>query len=700
LSATMLPIPITTSRRLNCYPVPQICFTPTETATYEFIVRAIDECGAQALDTFYLPVEFPPVVEVADATYDRFLCEPGWIAVPLPPVISGNPTIWRWGNNEFLGDSMYVEALASGSYVCVLEATDGCTTDTAVVTVNVTINERPTVSVSGPDTVWACGFPKSVCMQLDVYDPDDGLTATSQIGTANLLLGTVCFEAAQAGHYCNRVIVTDSCGLSDTVDYCVDVMFDASCNCPSIVIEKTHKSYQGQYETVSIFVEDLTFDIGGFDFLIKYDASALSFGYAEEGQVLTDCEWEYFTYRYGVSGNCGANACPTGVVRILAIAEMVNGPLHPSCYGPPDSGQHELAWMSFLVTNDRTFECMYIPIRFIWYDCGDNTLSSRDGETLYLSGDVYNYDNPIPITDINTMFPSYLGANGSCDVFLGDGKPDPVRCGDFYNGGIDIVCADSIDARGDINLNEVPYEIADVVLFANYFVYGFPVFTINLEGQIAATDVNADGITLSVADLVYMVRVIVGDAQPYVKLAPVSTSVTYDGKTLAISEAMGAAHLLVRGNNPPNLLATNMEMKYAYDAAADLTRIIVFSLEADQTFSGDFLAVSGELVNIELATYAGAPVTWKILPREFALYQNFPNPFNAITTLSFDMAKAGEYELSIYNIGGQQVARFSGHSQPGTVDVDWDASDVASGVYLYRLRTAEFSDVKKMILLK
>jgi hypothetical protein len=379
---------------------------------------------------------------------------------------------------------------------------------------------------------------------------------------------------------------------------------------------------------------------------------------------------------------------------------MVNGPLHPSCYGPPDSGRHELARMSFLVTNDRTFECMYIPIRFIWYDCGDNTLSSRDGETLYLSGDVYNYDNPIPITDINTMFPSYLGANGSCDVFLGDGKPDPVRCGDFYNGGIDIVCADSIDARGDINLNEVPYEIADVVLFANYFVYGFPVFTINLEGQIAATDVNADGITLSVADLVYMVRVIVGDAQPYVKLAPVSTSVTYDGKTLAISEAMGAAHLLVRGNNPPNLLATNMEMKYAYDAAADLTRIIVFSLEADQTFSGDFLAVSGELVNIELATYAGAPVTWKILPREFALYQNFPNPFNAITTLSFDMAKAGEYELSIYNIGGQQVARFSGHSQPGTVDVDWDASDVASGVYLYRLRTAEFSDVKKMILLK
>ena len=65
--------------------------------------------------------------------------------------------------------------------------------------------------------------------------------------------------------------------------------------------------------------------------------------------------------------------------------------------------------------------------------------------------------------------------------------------GSYNIGGIDIVCADSIDDRGDINLNGVANEVADAVLLGNYFVYGLSVFTINIEGQIAASDVNADG---------------------------------------------------------------------------------------------------------------------------------------------------------------------------------------------------------------
>ena len=72
--------------------------------------------------------------------------------------------------------------------------------------------------------------------------------------------------------------------------------------------------------------------------------------------------------------------------------------------------------------------------------------------------------------------------------------------------------ADAMD-----NLNEISNEISDAVLFSNYFVYGIGVFDINEAGQIAATDVNADGLTLSVADLVYMVRIILGDAAPYPK---------------------------------------------------------------------------------------------------------------------------------------------------------------------------------------
>jgi hypothetical protein len=68
--------------------------------------------------------------------------------------------------------------------------------------------------------------------------------------------------------------------------------------------------------------------------------------------------------------------------------------------------------------------------------------------------------------------------------------------------------------RGDINLNGTPFEIEDIAIFADYFVLGLAVFTIDLEAQIAATDVNMDGMALSVADYIYMLRIIWGEGDP------------------------------------------------------------------------------------------------------------------------------------------------------------------------------------------
>jgi hypothetical protein len=349
---------------------------------------------------------------------------------------------------------------------------------------------------------------------------------------------------------------------------------------------------------------------------------------------------------------------------------------------------------------------MYVPIRFFWYDCGDNTISSVDGNNLFISNHVYNYTDTsggysIDFADVNAEFPSPGGANYLCDVQPEDTtKPHTLRFIDFVNGGIDIVCADSIDARGDLNLNEIPYEIADAVLYSNYFVYSLSVFTINLEGQIAASDVNADGIALSVADLVYMIRVVIGDAAPYPKeVVPGNVDYIHKDGILEVKEGVkiGAAHVIVEGDVTPELIASDMELKYNFDGTN--TRILVYSLQGN-SFTGEMINVDGQIISIDMADNLGNPVAAKWIPSDFALNQNYPNPFNPATTISFLLPVQADYDVVVYNVNGQKVQSFSGSHEAGLVEIEWDASLMASGVYFYRLAAGDFSDVKKMVLLK
>jgi hypothetical protein len=91
----------------------------------------------------------------------------------------------------------------------------------------------------------------------------------------------------------------------------------------------------------------------------------------------------------------------------------------------------------------------------------------------------------------------------------------------------------------------------------------------------------------------------------------------------------------------------------------------------------------------------------RLLPDEFSLKQNYPNPFNPITAIAFALPEASNWSLDIYNLVGRKVASFVGQDRAGYVSVNWDASDQASGFYIYRLEAGKsFTQSKKMILLK
>ncbi len=518
------------------------------------------------------------------------------------------------------------------------------------------------------------------------------------------------YTSAYTGTFTLSIAVTDNFVVCDPSESNADTCsFEVQVVPFQITIEDYGPAIQGQEHIVDISMLNsgyVNYPMGGFDFLINYDASAMSLLGVDAGAFIEACGWEYFQYRYGPNGNC-TGGCPSGVVRIVAMAESNDGTLFDGCYTNTPGTSNQLAQLRFLLSSDFNLECQYAPIRFVWYDCGDNTISSIYGDTLFVVEEVFDVAAGIYITDDGTSFPSFAGiaAEDSCLLGMAE-KNMPWELIHFVNGGIRIICKDEIDDPGDLNLNGIAYEIADVVIFTNFFLKGLSAFgdetteagKLRIAASIAASDVNMDGLALSVADLVYLTRVVIGDALPYAKTNPVVASYSIDNGTISVDAEMGAAYVVVAGNQVPSLMATVMSMEFAFDG--ENTNILVSSIVPNASFSGEFLAVDGDIISIEMATFEGAPVTSKLVPKHFGLEQNYPNPFNPTATISFQLPTASEWTLTFYNVTGQLVETVDGFDAAGYVNYEWDASELASGVYFYKLEAGAFSATKKAVLLK
>ena len=89
------------------------------------------------------------------------------------------------------------------------------------------------------------------------------------------------------------------------------------------------------------------------------------------------------------------------------------------------------------------------------------------------------------------------------------------------------------------------------------------------------------------------------------------------------------------------------------------------------------------------------------IPTQYLLSQNFPNPFNPSTTIRYGLTQQMLVTLKIYNILGQEVSTLVNEEKPiGTYELNWNASNLSSGIYFYRLHAGSFVETKKMILLK
>ena len=122
-----------------------------------------------------------------------------------------------------------------------------------------------------------------------------------------------------------------------------------------------------------------------------------------------------------------------------------------------------------------------------------------------------------------------------------------------------------------------------------------------------------------------------------------------------------------------------------------------------------------EIDNINVAGFAGdlidnvsrtAISDVKLIPSDFSLQQNFPNPFNPSTEIRFDLPEEGQVELSVFNMQGQKVRTLeSGRMTPGYHAIIWNGTNdngnrVSTGMYFYSIQTNKFQAVRKMLFLK
>jgi hypothetical protein len=89
------------------------------------------------------------------------------------------------------------------------------------------------------------------------------------------------------------------------------------------------------------------------------------------------------------------------------------------------------------------------------------------------------------------------------------------------------------------------------------------------------------------------------------------------------------------------------------------------------------------------------------IPKDYTLFQNYPNPFNPNTVISYSLPLSSYVKLIVYNTLGQSIITLeSGYKTAGNYSINFNASDLPSGIYFYKLEAGSFSQINKMMLIK
>ena len=547
-------------------------------------------------------------------------------------------------------------------------------------------------------------------LPFDVIDPDgDPVDVQVSAGTV-MLVGSEAgpTEDAVTYHYVIDFDMETFCGQclsEDIVITAVDGSFSNPLNDPVVVDELGTISVLGQmtaygdttyiwpgFEDYVPFYLDVCADcfcLGGFVFTLEFDASVLTVTEIVQGPALMG--GEYWNVNMEVAG--------IGTYRVSFINDLNNGHQADEICGLLNEPVFYVKYLLALLPEGQEYPVdMEIKTNFMF------DLPGQDN---------YQYNNVADAGGYHVWF------NDGCDD-----APDSVEYGTLdlqFAPGIVYVLSDHNLVYGDVNWNGHPFEVGDVVTLANYLID--PISNpLNLR-QRMASNVNGDQISASIADLIYMINYINGYNDGVAKVAPlnVAATVTIPAKTFGdvnisvnSEAAVGGAVVEISHAGVELGVPTVEGMDLTYSDNGNVMTVAVYNMKSVSFAPGSntlfTLPVLGEgdvtISNVQVSDARGAllAATGEIeaaIPECFSVAQNFPNPFNAKTSISFGLPTSSDVNISIYNVAGQLVESMNlPRLNAGEHNVLWDASNVASGVYFYKVTADNHSETMKMTLLK
>jgi hypothetical protein len=303
--------------------------------------------------------------------------------------------------------------------------------------------------------------------------------------------------------------------------------------------------------------------------------------------------------------------------------------------------------------------------------------------------------------DLKVGFPDFLTFIGTFNKKLGD---------EGYNGDADLT------SDGVVNF---PDFLAFVAVFNKVYAAGKPVVAVQFDTDTQAQFSLNGRFVQNNADRELAVDVQLKDVTD---LKGYGIQVNYDPTVLEFINATDEGDTFLKsGDRSADIFAVldhNKETGALYIASAvtqgnpvsgaGTLGTLTFRLLDPNRQDTDIHIAQGILFNPTLDGFIAINLgdRFSLIPTEFALEHNFPNPFNPETTLRYAIPNAGQVTLSIYNVLGQEVVQLVNAEQmPGFYNISWNGKDalghtVASGVYLYRIQAGDFHQTHKMLLLK